>query len=92
MEKAIKLARENGYFTYYPQVEWVLKVTQNNICLDPLFWQALGKALDWRPKQYFHKQWNNGKPCPEWGVHASRFFELKLTGGDEEKFWEELIK
>lgn len=28
---------------------------------------------------------------PKWQFHALRFFEIKLTGGDEKKFWEELL-
>ena len=44
MNEAIKLAIENGGYFYS------LKATERHqevVCLDPLFWQALGKALGW---------------------------------------------
>lgn len=59
------------------------------VILDPLFWQALGKALGWYTghenislAEYDNKNWKS---------KAHEYFELKLTGGDEEKFWKELI-
>jgi hypothetical protein len=48
--------------------------------LDPLFWQALGKALGWI--DYAR---------PQWLQYALEYFELALTSGDTEKFWKELL-
>lgn len=55
------------------------------IALDPSFWQSLAKALEWQ-------EWNEN-----WGVdgkgyvHAMRFYDLILTGGDTDKFWRDLL-
>lgn len=43
MEKAIKKAIEGGY--KFSEEDWKWKqVAYNRVCLDPKFWQALGKA------------------------------------------------
>lgn len=54
---------------------------------DPSFWQALGKALGWRIVGPTKKDNDHN---PEWYYRALEFYELILTGGDTEKFWEEL--
>ena len=46
----------------------------SEIALDPTFWQALGKALEWR-ELYMVGQ-------PMWNWYAHRFYDLILTGGD----------
>ncbi len=55
--------------------ERMLKASDKRV-LDPLFWQALGKALDidWL---YLANSW--------WKVH------IQPMGDSEEKFWKELI-
>ena len=72
--------------------DWTTKLpeyAQAQIALDPSFWQSLGKTLGW-------------EKCAEgcegdckvgvWKKKARRFYDLILTGGDTEKFWDELLK
>jgi len=70
------------------------------IILDPEFWQSLGKALGWEEDEVvpydlskldkfewiirFHR-------LPRWRFNAQRYFDLVLTGGDTEKFWNNLL-
>lgn len=63
--------------------------SRNNtdILLDPEFWQSLGRGLGW-PKYHYT---DVGETVDYWLGEALRYFELKLTGGDEAKFWQELI-
>jgi hypothetical protein len=52
-------------------------ITEHEIALDPTFWQALGKALGWI-KEY-------------WWPRAMKFYDLILTGGDTDAYWNELL-
>lgn len=38
------------------------------------------------------QDWGGVRVIYTWLYHSLRYFELKLTGGDEEKFWKELLK
>lgn len=52
--------------------------------LNPLFWQALGKVKGWKtltPK---------GMVIDEVKVAAHECYDLILTGGDTDAFWEEI--
>ena len=73
--------------------------------LNPAFWKCLGKALGWKRFKCADCKADftiSGMIiCPEchklghkyaWHYHALRYFELRLTGGDEEAFWKELTK
>ncbi len=51
--------------------------TNEEIALDPSFWQSLGKALGWQEDRWFEM----GK----W------FCGIIFRGGDTEKFWDELL-
>jgi len=72
-------------------------IAHGTIALDPLFWQALGKALGWELKkcQYCKNgcEWCtvNGYVKPEWLKHAHQYFDLHLTSGDTEAFWRKLL-
>lgn len=90
-QKAIDLAVQAG---------WAQPRTLHNefVVLDNLFWQALGRAFRWEKVKTYNKPCGI-KDCTgehlegkDWKDHALRYFELKLTGGDEEKFWSDLIK
>ena len=63
------------------------KELDNMLVLDPLFWQALGKALEWR---HLH-----GEFCDclgtVWREKAHQYFDLLMTDGDTDKFWRELL-
>lgn len=147
MEQAIKLAIEKGGYETPKQCLCCAKILEFCRCgweknaLDPLFWQALGRALGWNRKaeklnfvetlrygdddvivfvcrycgtdaQTDEEHGEYGSVLSSWFVcgdckgedleseeqfipkhlyHSLRFFELKLTGGDEEKFWKELL-
>lgn len=54
------------------------------IALDPDFWRALGKVLEWdnpETEDYF-----------EWHIQAMNFYDLVLTNGDTAQFWRELLE
>jgi hypothetical protein len=72
-------------------VEWVEK-NMPNYLTDPLFWQALGKARGWRTydKTTYDKRMVNRGMMDEWNRHARDWFETRMSGGDEKKFWEQL--
>lgn len=67
---------QNDAYTY----EWCCVVA-----LDPTFWQALGKALGWG---YYDNE--SGERVELRNAH--RLYDLTLTGGDTEKFWQEILK
>lgn len=93
-DEAYALARGAG---------WEPKVT--SICweadaLDPLFFQALGKALGWGRYMYVGKMerlLDDGKlegdswTLPVEEYHAHRFYDLILTNQSTEEFWSELL-
>jgi hypothetical protein len=95
MEEAIKLAIEKGgYKQWHP--EW-----HHSDVLDPLFWQALGRALGWKESWCgFDGKEFDGETCPTphmkyitipvWDVRAREWFEIRMSGGNEEKFWSDL--
>lgn len=58
------------------------------IFLDPLFWQALGKALGWKehPKYDGTRQIS---PAYEWYMH--RFIDHLIEGKDAESYFEALL-
>lgn len=107
MEEAIRTAIEKGGYKdqLWPEAYESLAV-QNMVALDPLFWQALGRALGREDSKCSSKcgsvypEYVNGcvrcgkgiDPDPNMLYHALRYFELKLTRGDEEKFWKQLLK
>ncbi len=76
-EKAIKLAIKGGYSLGIADI-----FDYQIVLLDPEFWKALGKGLGW----------SENLKDKDWIGVALDFFELKLTGGDENSFWEELLK
>ena len=90
MNEAIKLAIEKGGYDKHHSCEGGkgCRAAKSEI-LDPLFWQALGKALDAENLRFA----GNGQPMrPAWLVYALRYHEVALTGGDTEKFWKDLLK
>lgn len=86
MNKAIKLAIEKGgYYLVGASADgnhW--SAYDNDIVLNPLFWQALGRALGWE------KRWSDTS-ISVWRYEAQEWFHIKMSGGDEEKFWQELL-
>ncbi len=85
IEKAIEGGwKKKGYIDHY---------TDEIVALDPAFWQALGKALGWKTNKLksMEKQ-QPGDVFQHWYQRAMRFYDLILTGGDTEAYWEELLK
>ena len=105
MNEAIKLAIEKGGWND-KQAYFYCPLSGEQIdhaVLDPLFWQALGKALGWGDQDgiddndYFlgiidFPEIAEGKAFREvWLYKALQYQKLVLTGGDTEKFWRELL-
>lgn len=69
-----------------PHMKWSWQFER--IALDPLFWQALGKALGWHDGyvEFAAMGFSN-----EWKLTAHRFYDLILTGGDTEAYWKEIL-
>jgi hypothetical protein len=104
-KQAIEKAIEGGYKI---DLAWFVDLpvyAHAQIIIDPDFWQALGKALGWLnhcPANIDHKPTTNPLECPEcgcsyngaqiWKDSAHRFYDLILTGGDTEKFWDDLLQ
>ena len=91
MNEAIKLAIEKGGYNStvlgWGQIS-DKDIVGRGLILDPLFWQALGKALGW--KRELSQHWDIVRP--EWLNKAMTYYEINLTGGDTEKFFKKLIK
>ncbi len=74
MNEAIKLAIEKGGYDlphpteYYGETEFVWFVQ------DPLFWQALGKALGWRQTQ--ERFWCDTEGCQDY--HKSDWLQMNF--------------
>lgn len=64
--------------------QWVNDLANSSIALDPTFWQALGKALEWAVTT---SSW----PDTEWLFQAHRFYDLILTNKSTEQFWKEIL-
>jgi hypothetical protein len=103
MNNAIKLAVEKGgYDTPSTKIitlqgrryglNTINKWYQAYVMTDPLFWQALGKALGWSKELYKDNPFDGTAIWQTWQYHAHQYFDLVLTGGDTEKFWKSLIK
>lgn len=110
MENIIKKAIEGGYNGVSHQNQkgrWtgarVLSLDDMAwVVLDPLFWQALGKACGWNDENKFrmmggvaHKiNMETGKYIPIWIYHAIKFHEINLTQGWDKavEYLEDLIK
>jgi len=54
------------------------------------FWQALGKARGWDADVEKTGTYLDMLSTENWKHHALRYFEVKLSGGDLNQFWETL--
>lgn len=69
----------------------------DDISLDPLFWQALGRGLGETQKQ--EKKLRDDEELsgyhiirqPWWEAIALQYFKLKLTNGNEQEFWTNIL-
>lgn len=70
--------------------------TFSEVFLDPLFWQALGRALGWQHIVHVHKyvghsldkEWTE----PAWLYHWHRFIDHLASNGDTDTFFQEILK
>ncbi len=85
MEKAIRKAIEGGY-----KIEWSMDVAVNgyyrsHILLDPLFWQALGKAEGWDDsKPYINKF------CKYDNCYEDVEYDVELFKSERPEIWSEI--
>ena len=85
IETAIKKAIEGGWKGAYIRQFWVsddVRLGSDNnfeltgVFLDPLFWQALGKAMGWGDttgKHYEGEKYRNGKPITKCSSCGNRW-------------------
>jgi|SRR5579871_4920013 len=90
---AIEKALEGGwkranYSPGWAPASMAANIVVYQVALDPSFWQALGKALK---EGDLKETWPNGTTYYPWQRIALDFYDLILTGGDTEEFWEELL-
>lgn len=84
MEKAISKAIEGGYKYNAPWEFGTKDLYDASILLDPLFWQALGKALGWRGADHdktagWFDEWHNLIDYLASGKDADSFFQNLLS-------------
>lgn len=106
MNEAIKLAIEKGGYKdervdlgsdgnlYIFSGRFYENELENRLVLNPLFWQALGKALGMEKVLQMARPGGGYNPARNrawWKYTALEYFNLVLTGGNTEKFWKELL-
>lgn len=85
MNEAIKLAIEKGGYDgaigTEPAWDWHMSDFQNRLVLDPLFWQALGKALGWDDTELV---WVCNEGCDQrWLLPDERHIDITCTKGHQ---------
>jgi len=93
MNEAIRLAIDKGgYSLMYPNR--TLQYHRHVCTQDPLFWKSLGKVLGWKDYGSVERleALYAGLTPKDWKTTAHRYLKIKLTGGDEEQFWKNLLK
>lgn len=88
MNEAIKLAIEKGGYPSVVTADYYYHTDEGRretrlLTLDPLFWQALGKALGWTDDNFYGSDWE---------IMAHDYLGVVLRGGNTEKFWKDLLK
>jgi hypothetical protein len=110
-KRAIKLALEGGWkfrnqfdtmkaypddgFIRFGDGQSVYFAEWCEFALDPAFWRALGKALNWPsddpdepiPPGMRVGEWKRQRP---WG-RAMRFFDIVMTGENLTAYWNEIL-
>lgn len=96
IEQAIELAKEEGWsdesMVLNADDEMGAFYEYRLALLDPLFWQALGKALEW-DRLLEGRKWGDKEsvPDPFWIRKWHRFIDHLATGKDAESFFQELL-
>jgi len=109
MEQAIKKALDEGYAPQgycawlekykdsgsYSEIENLNLYSISTFVLDPLFWQALGKAEGWKGKyEYtYHDSFGTGTPFeyPAWLRYWHSFIDHLADGKDIDSFFNNLL-
>jgi hypothetical protein len=90
MNEAIDLAIKGGYDAHFDRP---IGIKDLRTCvLRPEFWQALGKALGWDDGDHTDEGYAFSEYYWMWQYKAHKYFDLLLTGGETEKFWQDLLK
>ena len=76
--------RTSGSFHFGSAKKYSFSISVNEIFLEPLFWQSLGKAMGWRQDE---DQWGERAECV---IHWHRFIDHLAEGKDAESFFEGL--
>lgn len=101
MQAAIKLAVEGGYIIKPSFQDWVTEkatLHSGDVLLDPLFWEALGKALGLsqdKPKQSFSTEFGVITSKVLYSGHIGEwhhFIDHLAGGGDIDPFFKGLIE
>lgn len=89
MEEAIKRAIEGGWKPKRVVLDQIT-MRHEEILLDPLFWQALGKAEGWKQEGVISSAKMAKKP--DWVYQWIKFIEHLAEGKDADSFFKELLK
>jgi hypothetical protein len=105
MKQAIQKAIEGGWHPTYLTLPHLSKFkSDKEVLLDPLFWQAFGKAMGWGLGGHFRDcpALKDGYYSPSiecncekrenWQYHWHRFIDHLSEGKDAESFFKDLIK
>jgi len=97
IEQAIQKAIKNGWDVMkVPSFDGVEFLNNSEVCLDPLFWQALGKGLGWKETYYClcsYEDWTCGElGCSqgwsEWQYYWHKLIDHLANNGTIESFFE----
>lgn len=93
MKQAIQKAIEGGYKCVESEVladgVWA-DLFRKAILLDPLFWQALGKAMGWGMKGLYEGE--KGQVMEYWIAVWHTFIDHLAEGKSADEFFTELLK
>lgn len=99
-------AKEGGYEEYSPRIKEVMEITGSNwipwevAVFDLLFWEAIGKALNWgvvtgpvwdEASEEMRKEMEKETLAFEVMSRAAYFHKLVLGGADTTAFWEGVL-
>jgi hypothetical protein len=89
-KEAIERAWSGGWTGKWEHVPLeVGTLNWQEIALDPTFWQALHKALDWDDEEVEIK--GIRRTVPAWEINSEEFCHLIYQGQSTEEFWKELL-
>ncbi|KKM66273.1 hypothetical protein LCGC14_1482830 [marine sediment metagenome] len=91
-ENSFEVYVDKGFF--YPN-RWFHVMRIETILLDPSFWRALGKSMEWarcKASWQYEKGFTikNGKDSAEWVIRWHQFIDHLAEGGTPESYFEKL--